>query len=243
MRDFGEVENLQVSKKGPADFVSQADKDCERTLLYELQKARPKYGFLMEEQGALDGADSSNRWVIDPLDGTTNFLHGLAHFAISIGLERDGQPYAGVIYEPVGNQLFWGEEGKGAFLNGQRLRVSARRELSESLFATGVPFLGIDGHDRFQEQLGRVMAVSAGLRRFGAAALDLAYVAAGRYEGYWENGLNPWDICAGIAIVREAGGFVTDLSGGKDFLNGKGIIAANPIIHSRLAKVLAGRAT
>ncbi|MGB0681933.1 MAG: inositol monophosphatase family protein [Magnetovibrionaceae bacterium] len=241
VRDFGEVENLQVSKKGPADFVSAADKECERTLTYELQKARPKYGLLLEEGGEIVGSDTSNRWIVDPLDGTTNFLHGLAHFCISIGLERDGELFAGVILEPVNNQLFWAEQGKGAFLNGRRIRVSARREMSESLFATGIPFLGIDHHEAFTRQLNGVMGVSAGVRRFGSAALDLAYVAAGRYEGYWENGLNPWDVAAGIVLVREAGGYVTDLSGGKGYLDGKGIIAANPTLLNPLTKIVGSK--
>ena len=236
VRDFGEIENLQVSKKGPADFVSNADKKAEKTLVYELSKARPNFGFLLEEGGEIEGSDTSNRWIIDPLDGTSNFLHGLPHFSISIALERDGEPFAGVIYEPVTDQMFAAENGIGAYLNNRRLRVSARTKLEESLFATGIPFAGKDDHDRFLTQLKEVMAVSAGVRRFGSAALDLAYVAAGRFEGFWEIGLQPWDIAAGIVLVREAGGFVTDVAGGNGMMESGEIIAANDHIHGMLLK-------
>ncbi|PPR69062.1 MAG: Inositol-1-monophosphatase [Alphaproteobacteria bacterium MarineAlpha3_Bin1] len=236
VRDFGEIENLQVSKKGPADFVSNADKKAEKTLVYELSKARPNFGFLLEEGGEIEGSDTSNRWIIDPLDGTSNFLHGLPHFSISIALERDGEPFAGVIYEPVTDQMFAAENGIGAYLNNRRLRVSARTKLEESLFATGIPFAGKDDHDRFLTQLKEVMAVSAGVRRFGSAALDLAYVAAGRFEGFWEIGLQPWDIAAGIVLVREAGGFVTDVAGGNGMMESGEIIAANYHLHGMLLK-------
>ena len=242
VRDFGEIENLQVSKKGPADFVTTADKKAEEVLVAGLTKARPRFGFLLEEGGKIEGADTSNRWIIDPLDGTTNFLHGIPHFSISIALERDGEPVAGVIYEPITDQMFWAEKGQGAYLNGRRIRVSARRRLEESLFATGIPFAGKQDHDRFLSQLKAVMAVSAGVRRFGSAALDLAYVAAGRYEGFWEFGLHPWDIAAGIVLVREAGGFVTDIGGGGMMESGE-ILAANDSLHGPLLKILAGRST
>lgn len=240
VRDFGEIENLQVSKKGPADFVTTADKKAEEVLVAGLTKARPRFGFLLEEGDKIEGADTSNRWIIDPLDGTTNFLHGIPHFSISIALERDGEPVAGVIYEPITDQMFWAEKGQGAYLNGRRIRVSARRRLEESLFATGIPFAGKQDHDRFLSQLKAVMAVSAGVRRFGSAALDLAYVAAGRYEGFWEFGLHPWDIAAGIVLVREAGGFVTDIGGGGMMESGE-ILAANDSLHGPLLKILAGR--
>ena len=240
VRDFGEIENLQVSKKGPADFVTTADKKAEEVLVAGLTKARPRFGFLLEEGGKIEGADTSNRWIIDPLDGTTNFLHGIPHFSISIALERDGEPVAGVIYEPITDQMFWAEKGQGAYLNGRRIRVSARRRLEESLFATGIPFAGKQDHDRFLSQLKAVMAVSAGVRRFGSAALDLAYVAAGRYEGFWEFGLHPWDIAAGIVLVREAGGFITDIGGGGMMESGE-ILAANDSLHGPLLKILAGR--
>jgi myo-inositol-1(or 4)-monophosphatase len=184
VRDFGEVENLQVSMKGPADFVSSADLKTEKLLRQELQKARPGYGFLMEEGGEIVGSDASHRWIIDPIDGTTNFLHGIPHFCISIGLERDGEIIAGVIYEPIHDEMFHAEKGAGAYLNERRLRVSARRKLEEAVFATGIPFKGRPGHEQFVADATAVMATCAGIRRFGSAALDLAYVAAGRYEGY-----------------------------------------------------------
>jgi len=238
VRDFGEVENLQVSKKGPADFVCAADKTAENVIRIELNKARPNFGFLLEERGEIVGSDTSNRWVVDPLDGTTNFLHGIPHFAISIALERDGEPFAGVIYEPVHDQMFTAEKGQGAHLNGRRIRVSNRHNMDESLFATGIPFKGVRDHPLFLRQLKAVMAVSAGVRRFGSAALDLAYVAAGRYDGFWETGLKPWDISAGIIIVREAGGFVSDIEGGQDMMSGGSILAANDPLHGPLGKIL-----
>ena len=239
IRDLGELEQLQVSKKGPADYVSRADRRAESILRGELAKARPNYGLLMEESGAVAGSDTSNRWIVDPLDGTTNFLHGIPHFAISIALERDGEPYAGVIYNPVPDEMYVAERGSGAFLNGRRLRVSGRRDVEQALFATGIPFKGLPDHPLFLRQLAAVMAVSSGVRRFGAAALDLAYVAAGRYDGFWENGLNPWDIAAGIVLVREAGGFVTDLEGGRTMFAGGGICAASSGLHAELLRLLA----
>ena len=237
-RDFGEVEHLQVSKKGPSDFVSTADKKAEKVLFEELQRARPKYGFLMEEQGEIEGSDTSNRWIIDPLDGTTNFLHGIQQFAISIALERDGQIFAGVIYNPITDEMFAAEKGQGAFLNGRRLRVSARRDLGQSLFSTGIPFQGRDNHELFLAQLKSIMAVSAGVRRFGAASLDLAGVAAGRYEGFWEQNLQPWDMAAGIILVTEAGGFVSDLAGGREIFARGDIAAGNDAMHTVLLKTL-----
>jgi len=238
VRDFGDVENLQVSKKGPADFVTAADKQAEKIIFENLSRARPNYSFLMEERGAVTGADISNRWIVDPLDGTLNFLHGLPHFAVSIALERDGELFAGVIYEPVSDQMFWAEKGQGAFLNGRRIRVSARQDPAESVFATGIPFMGRDGHQPFLSQLESVMAVSAGVRRFGAAALDLAYVAAGRYEGFWETGLNAWDMAAGIVLVREAGGMVSDFSNRQRMLERGEVIATNGTLHETLRKLV-----
>ncbi|MEQ8664669.1 MAG: inositol monophosphatase family protein [Rhodospirillales bacterium] len=238
VRDFGEVEQLQVSRKGPGDFVSLADKRAERIIFEELSKARPKYGFLMEESGEIEGSDTSNRWIIDPLDGTTNFLHGIPQFAVSIGLERDGEPFAGVIYDPVGDNMFVAEKGQGAFHNNRRLRVSGRRKMEEALFATGIPFLEHGDHQEFLQKLAAVMAVSAGVRRFGAAALDLAWLAAGRYDGFWEAGLSPWDIAAGIIIVREAGGFVSDFEGKSGMMQSGNIVAANDSIHGQLLKIL-----
>ena len=238
VRDFGEVENLQVSKKGPADFVSMADKKAEETLVQELQKARPDFGFILEEGEAIEGKDSSNTWIIDPLDGTTNFLHGIPHFAISIGLMRDNDLFAGVIYNPVTDEMYWAEKGQGAFLNGRRLRVSARASFSECLFATGVPFLGAEKDPRFLERLENVMKVSSGIRRFGSAALDLAYVAAGRYDGFWECGLKSWDMAAGIVMVREAGGFVSDITGKRKILETGTIVAAADRVHPQLLKLI-----
>ena len=237
-RDFGEVENLQVSKKGPADFVSNADRMAEKILFEALGKARPKYGFLMEESGAREGSDTSNTWIVDPLDGTTNFLHGIPHFASSIGLERDGEAFAGVVYEPVHDQMFWAEKGGGAFLNGRRVRVSARGDMSASLFATGLPFMGRDHAPSILARVRTVMDRSAGIRRFGAASLDLAWVAAGRYEGFWETGLSAWDMAAGSVLIKEAGGFVSDLDGGKRYLDTGHIVAANDQLHASLLKTL-----
>lgn len=237
-RDFGEVENLQVSRKGPGDFVSAADLRAEKTIYEELSHARPGYGFLMEESGAVEGPDKTHRWIIDPLDGTTNFLHGMPHFAISIALERDGQIVNGVIYNPVSDDLFVAERGNGAYLNDRRLRVAARTRLEDSVFATGIPFLGLEGHDRFSNELATIMPRVAGVRRFGAASLDLAWVAAGRFDGYWENGLQPWDVAAGILMVREAGGFLSDIHGGDKLLEGKGIVAANADLLPQLQDLI-----
>ncbi len=238
IRDFGEVEQLQVSRKGPADFVSTADLKAEKAVKAELQKARPEFGFLMEESGAAEGRDKGSRWIVDPLDGTTNFLHGLPHWAVSIALEREGEIVAGVVYEPVRDEMFWAEKGQGCFLNAQRLRVSERRRLEDSLVATGIPFKGRGDHPPFLRQQTAVMAEVAGIRRFGSAALDLAYVAAGRYEGYWESGLCPWDIAAGILLVTEAGGFVTEIAGGRNPLYGPTLLAANSHLHRPLSKLL-----
>ncbi|MCW9003414.1 MAG: inositol monophosphatase [Rhodospirillales bacterium] len=237
VRDFGEVEQLQVSKKGPADFVSIADTKAEKILFQELQKARPEFGFLMEEQGVIEG-DGEHCWIIDPLDGTSNFLHGIPHFAISIALEKAGELVAGVIYAPIQDEMFWAEKGQGAFLNGRRLRVSGRNDMAESLFATGVPFLGRPDHELFLKQLAGIMAVTAGVRRFGSAALDLAYVAAGRFDGFWETGIKPWDMAAGIVLVREAGGFVSDISGKKAMLDTGSVICANEHLIRPLSKVV-----
>ena len=192
----------------------------------------------MEESGSSDGRDRGNRWIVDPLDGTTNFLHGLPHWAVSIALEREGEIVAGVVYEPVRDELFWAEKGQGCFLNSQRLRVSERRRLEEAVVATGMPFKGRGNHPAFLGQLGTVMAEVAGVRRFGAASLDLAYVAAGRYDGFWETGLSPWDVAAGIILVTEAGGFVTEINGGRNPLNGPDILAANSHLHRPLSKLL-----
>jgi myo-inositol-1(or 4)-monophosphatase len=238
VRDFGEVEQLQVSKKGPADFVSTADLRAERDLRAELSRARPTYGFLMEESGATEGSDKNSRWIVDPLDGTTNFLHGIPHFAISIAAEHHGEVTAGVIYDPIRDETFWAEKGSGAYMNDRRLRVSARDKLPDAVFATGIPFLGRPGHKTFIATLDAIMGEVAGIRRFGSAALDMAYVAAGRYDGFWESGLSYWDIAAGIIIAREAGGFVTDYTGNYDGLIKGEIVAANDRLHTPLRKIV-----
>jgi myo-inositol-1(or 4)-monophosphatase len=237
-RDFGEVQNLQVSVKGPGDFVSQADMRAEQTLRAELERARPDYGFLMEESGEVAGKDAQHRWIIDPLDGTTNFLHGFPHFAVSLALERQGQLVAGVIFNPATDELYTAEKGGGAFLNDRRLRVAARKSLSDSIIGCGIPHLGRGDHGRFLVQLRNVMSDSVGIRRTGAAALDLAYVAAGRLDGFWEEALSPWDMAAGIVLIREAGGFVTDLTGGTDMFGRGDIVAGNETIQKALISTI-----
>ncbi|MBB5374353.1 inositol monophosphatase family protein [Acidocella aromatica] len=243
LRDFMEVENLQVSVKGPGDFVSQADLRAEQSLREDLEKARPGYAFLMEESGASGSDKWAWRWVVDPLDGTTNFLHGIPHWAISIALEKrlpDGgsEIHAAVVYCPVNGEMFWAEKGIGAYLNDKRLRVSARRDLKDALFATGIPFAVSASRSRlsFARTLGTLMPQVAGIRRFGSAALDLAWVAAGRYDGYWETGIYPWDIAAGMLIVREAGGYATDAEGKDEIANT--VVAANPHLHPKLLEVV-----
>jgi myo-inositol-1(or 4)-monophosphatase len=238
IRDFNELENLQISMKGPADFVTSADRRTEQILIDELSRARPGYGFLGEEGGAAPGADKSHRYIIDPIDGTTNFMHGIPHFAISIGLERDGQMVAGVVFNPVTDDLFIAEKGHGAYLNNKRLRVAARKELASTVIATGLPFLGKEGHARASAEMAEVMNVTAGIRRFGAASLDMAFVAAGRFDGFWEHSLQAWDVAAGIVLVREAGGMISDLGGGAEMLAKGSILATNEYLHPQLLKLL-----
>ncbi|MFI4986923.1 MAG: inositol monophosphatase family protein [Alphaproteobacteria bacterium] len=237
VRDFGEVEQLQVSRKGPADFVSTADLRAERILGAELRKARPTFGLLMEEGGAAAG-DGHHRFIVDPLDGTLNFLHGIPHFAISIGLERDGEIVAGVILEPIKDELYWCEKGSGAFVNDHRLRVSARSRLVDSLVGTGIPFHGHGDHESFLKTFAAVMPEVAGIRRMGTASLDLAYVAAGKLDGFWEFGLQPWDIAAGILLVREAGGYVGEIDGGRNHLASGNVLAANDKLLKPLGDLL-----
>jgi len=237
-RDFGELEKLQVSLKGPANFVSAADRRAEETLYAELSKARPGYGFLGEENGPREGADKTHRWIVDPLDGTTNFLHGIPQFAISIALERDGAVVAGLIYNPAIDEMFIAEKGKGAFLNEQRIRVAGRKRLADSVIACGLPHIGRGDLVMAQKETGAMQAQVAGLRRFGAAALDLAWVAAGRLDGYWERDLKPWDMAAGLILVREAGGYVSDCDGGDDVLASASITAGNETIQKELVRVL-----
>lgn len=244
-RDFSEVQHLQVSRKGPADFVSKADQRAERTLYEELLHARPDWGFLLEEAGEIPGDPNKPRWIIDPLDGTSNFLHGLPHFAISIAVEEPmpngkREITTGLVYQPLTDESFWAEKGRGAWLQDQRLRVSARRDLTESLIATGIPFMGHGDFAQWTRIFGAVAPHVAGIRRYGAASLDLAWVAAGRFDGYWEADLQPWDVAAGMLLIREAGGFVTDFRGGDRAMDRSEFLAGNDAIHSKLHKLVAG---
>lgn len=239
VRDFGEVENLQVSMKGAGDFVSKADLKAEQIIRDTLMEARPAYGWLGEESEEAEGADGMHRWIVDPLDGTTNFLHGLPHWAISIALERKGEIIAGVVYDPAKDEMFTAEKGQGAWMNDRRLRVSGRRDMIEMIFATGVPFANSKHLPKTLKEIAILMPRCAGLRRWGAAALDLAYVAAGRYDGYWERGINAWDVAAGAILVKEAGGFVGPLDGGSDPIAEGRIVAANPLAYERFCEHLA----
>lgn len=238
LRDFGEVEQLQVSSKGPGDFVSRADLKAEEIVRTELTEARPNYGWVGEESKPVAGADPTRRWIVDPLDGTTNFLHGLPHWAVSIGLEHKGEIVAGVIYDPVKDEIFVAEKGAGAWMNDRRLRVSGRRDMIEMIFATGIPFGGRPELPRTLRELATLTPRTAGIRRWGSAALDLAYVAAGRLDGYWERGLNPWDVAAGIILVREAGGFVGPIEPEGDPLEGGSLAAANANVYEPLRATL-----
>ena len=239
-RDFGEVENLQVSIKGPGNFVTAADHKAEDVIYRELAKARPGYSFLMEERGEVAGDDPSHRWIVDPLDGTTNFLHGVPLFAISIGLEREGQLVAGLVYNPVTDELFAAEKGKGAYLNDRRrLRVAARKSLADALVTTGIPHLGRPDHPLFLKEMGSVIKEVAGVRRTGSAALDLAWTAAGRFDAYWERGIKPWDMAAGIVLVREAGGAISDFAGGGAMFDKSQVLATNATLQKPLLQLLA----
>ncbi|MFO1104524.1 MAG: inositol monophosphatase family protein [Amaricoccus sp.] len=238
IRDFGEVENLQVSAKGPGDFVSRADIKAEQLIREELTEARPNYGWFAEEGGEVKGTDPTRRWIVDPLDGTSNFLHGMPHWAVSIALEHKGEIVAGVIYDPVKDEMFVAEKGAGAYLNDRRLRVSGRREMIEMLFGTGIPFGGSPHLPLHLREMAALAPRSAGIRRLGVASLDFAYVAAGRLDGFWEHGLHPWDIAAGILMVREAGGFVGPFVEGADIFESRGVIAANTAIFEPLGTLL-----
>ncbi|QFT93820.1 Inositol-1-monophosphatase [Roseovarius sp. THAF9] len=238
VKDFREVENLQVSMKGAGDFVSRADIAAEAILKEELMGARPTYGWLAEEGGGEEGKDPTRRWIVDPLDGTTNFLHGLPHWCVSIALEHKGQVVAGVIFDAAKDEMFLAEKGEGAFINEKRLRVSGRSKLIESIFATGVPFGGRGDLPATLQDLARLMPTCAGVRRWGSAALDMAYVAAGRYEGFWERKLNAWDIAAGVIIVKEAGGFVEPLTPGGDLLEDGDVVCANETIFDKFAGII-----
>ena len=238
LRDFGEVENLQVSAKGPGDFVSRADTKAEALIREELTEGRPNYGWLGEESAEVKGTDPTRRWIVDPLDGTTNFLHGLPHWAVSIALEHKGEIVAGVIYDPIKDEMFVAEKGAGAYLNDRRLRVSGRKVMLEMLFATGIPFGAATKLPPALREIAAVASVSAGVRRMGSAALDLAYVAAGRVDGFWERGLNAWDLAAGVLLVREAGGFVGPLVEGGAPLDGGGVIASNAAVFESFTSLL-----
>jgi myo-inositol-1(or 4)-monophosphatase len=237
-RDFGELENLQVSRKGPADFVSAADRRAEEIIHTELQRARPGYSFLMEESGERPGDDPQHRWIVDPLDGTTNFLHAIPLFAISIALERQGRLHAALVYNPITDEMFTAERGGGAFMNDRRIRVAARTHLAEAVVATGIPHFGRGDHPGFLRELAAIMPAVAGVRRCGAAALDLAWVAAGRFDGFWERDLSPWDMAAGLLLIREAGGFASDLRGSDGILDSGNVVAGNEAIHRQLLAVL-----
>jgi myo-inositol-1(or 4)-monophosphatase len=244
-RDFGEVEQLQVSKKGPADFVSMADKRAEQTIVEELRNARPDWGLLLEEGGEIAGDPSKPRWIVDPLDGTTNFLHGIPHFAISIAVEERrpdgrGEISHGLVYQPLTDDSYWAEKGRGAWLQDRRLRVSARRNLDEALIGTGIPHLGRGDSESWTKIYNAVAPEVAGIRRFGSAALDLAWVAAGRFDGFWEDDLDIWDTAAGMLLIKEAGGFVTDYRGSDRSFERREYLAGNGELHSRLHKLVAG---
>ena len=245
-RDFGEVEQLQVSRKGPGDFVTMADKRAEQTIVEELRHARPDWRLTLEEGGSIEGDPDKPRFIVDPLDGTSNFLHGLPHFAISIAVEdprgAQGRPEItqALVYQPLTDESFWAEKGRGSWLNERRLRVSARRTLDEALIATGIPYKAHGDLARFNRILDAVSPEVAGIRRFGSAALDLAWVAAGRFDGFWEEDLQLWDVAAGILLVREAGGFVSDFRGSDAGLATGQVLAANDQLHSKLHKLVAG---
>src|ERR1700759_2631209 len=237
-RDLGEIENLQVSLKGPANFVSLADKRAEQMLLEDLTKARPGYGFIGEEGGIRAGDDKTHTWIVDPLDGTTNFLHGIPQFSISIGLQREGVMIAGVIYNPANDELYIAERGKGAFLNDQRIRVAGRRQLNECVIACGLPHIGRGDHELSREEMTALQPRVAGLRRFGAASLDMAFIAAGRLDGYWERNLQAWDMAAGPILIKEAGGVVSCVDGKSDPLKTGNLICGNEYIHAELVKII-----
>jgi myo-inositol-1(or 4)-monophosphatase len=239
-RDFGEVEKLQVSRKGPADFVSSADRKAEEIIRAELDHARPGYTFLGEESGETKGKDVQHRWIVDPLDGTTNFLHGIPLFSVSIALERQGRLHAGIIFNPISDELYSAERGAGAFLNDRRIRVSARTNFAEAVIGTGIPYTGFGDHARHLKDSAQVMAGAAGLRACGSAALNLAWVAAGRLDAFWERQLSPWDFAAGMLLVREAGGFVSTASGREKTMEEGEIFAGNEAMHRHLLGLLKG---
>ena len=238
VKDFREVENLQVSTKGPGDFVSKADREAERMIKEDLMGARPTYGWLGEESAPEDGADPTRRWIVDPLDGTTNFLHGMPHWAVSIALEHKGEIVSAVVFDAAKDEMFWAEKGAGAWMNERRLRVSGRRQMHEAVFATGVPFGAKKTLPAMLADLARLMPACAGVRRWGAASLDLAYVAAGRFDGYWERELQAWDVAAGILLVKEAGGMVQAVREGDDILEKGAVLCANDPLFAQFSKII-----
>ena len=241
VKDFREVENLQVSSKAAGDFVSRADIAAEKIIREDLMDARPNYGFLGEESEELLGTDPTRRWIVDPLDGTTNFLHGLPHWAVSIALEFKGEIVSAVVFDPAKDEMFVAEKGMGCFMNDKRMRVSNRNTLIECIFATGVPFANKKTLPATLHDLAQLMPACAGVRRWGAASLDLAYVAAGRYDGFWERELKPWDLAAGLLLVREAGGFIDPIRQGESILERGEVIAANAEIFQSFAKIIRNR--
>ena len=238
IRDFGEIENLQVSVKGPGDFVTTSDKKVEKTIIDELLKARPDYSVLSEENGEINN-DKSFKWIIDPIDGTANFLHGIPHFAISIGLEKDGEIICGIIYDPIKDEMFVAEKGNGSYLNNQRIRVSSRSKLKDCIIFTGGPKKESEDSDLALKEYNNFSTkILIPIRKLGSAALDMAYVAAGRCDGFWQRNLNYWDIAAGIILIKESGGFVTDFNGENKYLKNKTILATNSKINKEMMEVL-----
>ena len=234
IRDFGEIENLQVSSKGPGDFVTSADKRTEKILIEELQKAHPEYGIITEETGIINKSNTKNRWIIDPIDGTFNFMNGIPQFAISIGYEEENEIKCGVIFNPILNEMFCAEKGNGAYLNNSRIRVSKQKEISNSLVVTGGPKIASKIKDKIFSEYINVSKNIANVRKFGSAALDMAYVACGRFDGYWQRELNYWDIAAGIILIKEAGGFVDFFEEEKNSPLKKNILVTNSLIHEEL---------
>ena len=238
IRDFGEIEKLQVSVKGPGDFVSISDKKVEKIVIDELGKARPNYSILSEEIGEIKN-DEAFKWIIDPIDGTSNFLHGIPHFAISIGLEQNNEIICGIIYDPIKDEMFVAEKGNGSFVNNHRMRVSARPKLEDCMIATGGPKHQSKNRElAFKEYKKFSSKVFTPIRKMGSAALDMAYVAAGRYDGFWQRELNYWDIAAGIILVKEAGGFITDFQGNNEYIQNKTILVSNYKINEEMVKIL-----
>ena len=238
VRDFGEVENLQVSREGPEKFVFSANERTEKLLRDLLIQARPGFGFLTEKGGNTVGEDDRRRWIIDPIDGTTNFMHGIPMFAISVALEESGEITAGLVYAPIPDEMFWAEKGQGAFLNDKRLRVAARRQIGDALIGTGLPHSTRQDNPRYLVELLAIASQCAGIRRIGAAALDLAYLAAGRFDGIWDIGWSPWNIAAGLLLAKEAGALVSQSDGGSDPLYKSDVLAANEVIHSRMLRLI-----